>query len=499
MVGVVGLVQAVITRLLNVLVLVVGISLQLSFVVYWYIMSWNILPIRLLRDWLYRVPAWSPSKLEDEASDPDQAWSHHRLWLPKAKIHLHYVCTNPVTASVAAAIEDGQSKSASAVSGGKKPNDTGNRKPLMLFLHGFPEFWYTWRHQLREFRHHTHSHSSDGGGGGYGYDCVAIDLPGYNSSDKPRHFEFYEIRNLVAVLREIPAALGYDSVDTLVGHDWGGMLAWRLCEQYGTGVFQRLIIFNSPLPTLFGLHLCSNPAQMLKSYYMAMFQLPVIPELLAKYLVPAQPHHRIPVELGELKFQARALASPSSSASSPAAEPIPPVSWRSADVTEYLRFHARGGDAMYTAGINYYRHMFDCSLLVGADSWHQFIWQHLKRIVSGAAASGGVGSGSGMFQAIMKSPSSGSGGAPAASAAPPPTATSTATTTIHQPTLVVWGGNDSYLCRELVDSTDRYVPNVTIKFVPEGSHWSTQDQPTVTNRFIRDWLNSPASKLEQKS
>lgn len=80
-------------------------------------------------------------------------------------------------------------------------------KPLMLFVHGFPEFWYAWHEQLREF-------SRD-------YRAVALDMRGYNLSDKPAEVKAYRAKHLVEDLRQLIAHLGHQDC-VLVAHDWGG-------------------------------------------------------------------------------------------------------------------------------------------------------------------------------------------------------------------------------------------------------------------------------------
>src|SRR5208282_3850187 len=84
--------------------------------------------------------------------------------------------------------------------------------PLIVMIHGFPDFWYTWRDQMEAL--------SDQ------YQCVAIDQRGYNLSDKPKGVENYDARHLVNDVAAVIRALGRDKA-TIVGHDWGGMVAWN--------------------------------------------------------------------------------------------------------------------------------------------------------------------------------------------------------------------------------------------------------------------------------
>jgi len=112
----------------------------------------------------------------------------------------------------------------------------GSGDKLLLFLHGFPEFWYAWRHQLEFFS-------------ARGYKCVAVDMRGYNESDKPRGVSAYDRDLLMDDVRDLVAALGHQSC-TLVAHDWGGIVAWDVVRKY-PDIFERLVILNSPHPILF--------------------------------------------------------------------------------------------------------------------------------------------------------------------------------------------------------------------------------------------------------
>jgi pimeloyl-ACP methyl ester carboxylesterase len=140
---------------------------------------------------------------------------------------------------------------------------TQGQGPLMLFLHGFPEFWYSWRHQLAEF-------SRD-------YTCVALDLRGYNDSDKPEGIEAYRMEALVADIEGAIRRLGYNRC-ILVGHDWGGAIAWYFAYTHGA-MLESLIVMNLPHPAKFSAGL-SNPQQLLKSWYIGAFQIPWLPETL---------------------------------------------------------------------------------------------------------------------------------------------------------------------------------------------------------------------------
>jgi pimeloyl-ACP methyl ester carboxylesterase len=124
--------------------------------------------------------------------------------------------------------------------------------PLMLFLHGFPEFWYMWKQQLGEFSK-THF-------------TVAPDLRGYNLSSKPARVEDYKISFLVNDVKELIEKLGYKKA-ILVAHDWGGAIAWAFAIKHPQLV-EKLVILNAPHPAIFGRELRSNPEQQKASEYM---------------------------------------------------------------------------------------------------------------------------------------------------------------------------------------------------------------------------------------
>ena len=141
---------------------------------------------------------------------------------------------------------------------------TQGEGPLVLLLHGFPEFWYSWRHQIPELAQH--------------FKVVALDLRGYNNSDKPKDAKAYHITELIKDVQGVIKGLGYDDC-ILAGHDWGGAIAWSFAHRYPEMV-EKLIVMNMPHPAVFSKALKSSPQQMLKSWYIPFFQLPWLPELL---------------------------------------------------------------------------------------------------------------------------------------------------------------------------------------------------------------------------
>lgn len=143
---------------------------------------------------------------------------------------------------------------------------TQGEGPLMLMLHGFPEFWYSWRHQIPEF-------AKD-------HKVVALDLRGYNDSDKPQDAGSYTMDELLLDVEGVLQGLGYDRC-ILVGHDWGGAIAWCFTSAYPQYV-EKLIILNMPHPAKFreGLRTLE---QLQRSWYVFLFQLPWLPEFLLEW------------------------------------------------------------------------------------------------------------------------------------------------------------------------------------------------------------------------
>ena len=143
------------------------------------------------------------------------------------------------------------------VNGVKLHYVTRGTGPVLLFLHGFPEFWYMWRNQIAEFAR-THR-------------VIALDMRGYNLSDKPKKVKDYAMTELVADLRAFIAAVAGNSKVTLVGHDWGGAVIWAYAAYY-PGTLDKAVIISAPHPTLFQRELRSDPFQMQASSMMFMAQ-----------------------------------------------------------------------------------------------------------------------------------------------------------------------------------------------------------------------------------
>jgi len=137
---------------------------------------------------------------------------------------------------------------------------------LMLFLHGFPEFWYAWRAQLEEF--------------GLDHLAVAPDLRGYNLSDRPQDVKAYRAKVLVEDVRRLAGQLTSERF-VLVGHDWGGALAWSFAAAH-PGLLERLVIVNAPHPVPFARDLAHDQAQQQASRYMNLFRDPKAERVLSE-------------------------------------------------------------------------------------------------------------------------------------------------------------------------------------------------------------------------
>ena len=145
---------------------------------------------------------------------------------------------------------------------------TGHRDgPPIVLLHGFPEFWYGWRHQIGPLA-------------AAGFNVVALDQRGYNTSDKPPHVRDYNLDRLVADVDSVIVSLGVDRA-AVVGHDWGGIVAWWLAATRPERV-SRLVILNAPHPAVMRRALRTDPLQMLRSWYAFFMQIPRLTEWMSR-------------------------------------------------------------------------------------------------------------------------------------------------------------------------------------------------------------------------
>ncbi|KAK3601193.1 hypothetical protein CHS0354_004393 [Potamilus streckersoni] len=266
----------------------------------------------------------------------------------------------------------------------------GNKKkPLMLLVHGFPEFWYSWRYQLREFRKQ--------------YRVVAIDQRGYGDSDKPSGVKNYSTEKLTGDIKQLISALGYSRC-VLVGHDWGGAVAchFAMCNPE---MVEKLIILNCPHPAIFASYMRKNLEQFRKSWYMMFFQVPVLPE--------------IAFWANDFKLLESILLGEKGGVQS--------QETTAADIEAYKYCFSSKGSV--TNPLNYYRAAFRYPL-------------DKKNI-----------------------------------------------RLIEKPTMIIWGCPDVALNQELAPLAGKLVPDLTIKYIEDASHWIQQDRPNEVNKFIWEFLN----------
>jgi len=274
----------------------------------------------------------------------------------------------------------------------------GQDSQTILFLHGFPEFWYAWKNQLAEF--------------GQDYQAVAMDLRGYNLSDKPTPVEDYAAALLIADIKGMLDHLSKGRKAILVAHDWGGVLAWAFAAAHPE-YLEKLVIINAPHPAVFQRELQANPAQQKASAYMTLFRSP----------------------LAEATLSANHYAALAQAVFGGAAKP---EAFTAADRSAYLAAWAQPG--ALTGGLNYYR------------------------------------------AAKLGPPQ------PEVPAAKPDWLSQLPTLTITVPTLVIWGERDTALLSGNLDGLDKYVPRLTVKRIPNGTHWVIHEEPELINRSIREFI-----------
>jgi epoxide hydrolase 4 len=186
--------------------------------------------------------------------------------------------------------------------------------PLVLLLHGFPEAWFSYRWQMLALA-------------GAGYRAVAVDLRGYNLSDKPRGIGSYTLDRLTRDIAQLIRACGAERA-TVVGHDWGAVVAWVFAMRFPERL-EKLAILNGPHPAWIVHPQRLPPAQWLRSWYVLFFQLPWLPERLLR--------------AGGCWFLRRTLAR----------DPVRPGALGAEEIARYVQAWRQPG--ALTAGLNYYR------------------------------------------------------------------------------------------------------------------------------------------------
>jgi pimeloyl-ACP methyl ester carboxylesterase len=189
----------------------------------------------------------------------------------------------------------------------------GSEMKLCLLLHGFPEFWYSWRHQIPALA-------------GAGFRVLAPDLRGYNLSDKPFGVSAYRLDVLLEDVVGLIRHAGEERA-TVAGHDWGGVLAWHLPVSH-PGAVEKLVVLNAPHPAAYRRELRGGK-QLLRSWYVLFFQVPGLAEQV--------------LGAGDYDLVARMLRR----------QPVHHGAFTPEDVERYKHALARPG--ALTAALNYYR------------------------------------------------------------------------------------------------------------------------------------------------
>jgi pimeloyl-ACP methyl ester carboxylesterase len=272
------------------------------------------------------------------------------------------------------------------------------RGKLVMFVHGFPEFWYEWEKQLVEF--------------GQDYQAVAPDMRGYNLSSKPADVEKYHVKNLIEDLRALAQHLGHEKF-IMVAHDWGGAVAWSAAIRYPE-LLEKLIIINSPHPAVFARELLNNPDQQKASRYMLMLR-----SAEAERVLSGNNFARLKDVL--VQFGSK---------------------WEMTDEKRQKYIDAWSQPGALTGSLNYYR----ASPLYPPTS--KSVEEQISSILNLPKE---------MFA-------------------------------VKVPTLVIWGEEDRALLTGNLDGLEDYTEDLTVKRIPDGTHWVIHEQPELVNSLIRDFI-----------
>ncbi|MCE9524406.1 MAG: alpha/beta fold hydrolase [Alphaproteobacteria bacterium] len=272
----------------------------------------------------------------------------------------------------------------------------GTGDKFALLLHGFPESKFSWRYQMPLLAR-------------LGYTVWAPNMRGYGKTSRPPAIADYHIDHLVADVAALIDAAGAKST-LLMAHDWGAVVAWQVAIRKARPL-DRLVIMNLPHPACFMREL-KTWAQLKKSWYMFLFQIPWLPErLMTARKGEAVGRAFFNMAIDKSRFPAT--------------------------VTDEFRRSAIEPGAM-RAMLNYYRAAFR----------------------AGSAA---------------MNPQPG---------------------TVDAPTLMIWGLEDSALDRATTVGTDKYVKDLTLRYLPGVSHWVQQEAPEKVNAMIEAWLTGAPVPIE---
>ncbi|MBA2664827.1 MAG: alpha/beta hydrolase [Bradymonadaceae bacterium] len=263
---------------------------------------------------------------------------------------------------------------------------------LVVLLHGFPEFWYSWRHQIVALVE-------------AGFRVIAPDQRGYNLSEKPTKLAAYSTDQLADDVAGIIEAAGHQKAH-IVGHDWGGAVSWWFAERHSERL-SSLAVLNCPHHSVFQKALKSDFAQMRRSWYIVLFQVPGLIERI-----------------------------------------FPMNDWGAG--VKILRDTVRKG-AFSEADIALYK-----------TAWAQP--GAFKSMIS-------------WYRAAAKNFNERGGKRP-----------------IEQPTLVIWGEQDTALGRNMAQPSAERSTNGRVEFLPHASHWVMQDAPEEVNALLVGFLSGLKSK-----
>jgi pimeloyl-ACP methyl ester carboxylesterase len=269
---------------------------------------------------------------------------------------------------------------------------------LIMFVHGFPEFWAEWENQLIEF--------------GSDHQAVALDMRGYNLSAKPEDVGAYHARDLIEDLRALAGYLGHQKF-ILVAHDWGGAVAWSVAMRHPECI-EKLIIINAPHPAVFARELLNSPEQQKASQYMLLFRSPKAERVLSENSY---------ARLMDVLFQFGSK-------------------WEMTEQVRLKYIEAWSQPGALTGGLNYYR----ASPLYPPTSPEDV--QKISGILN-------------LPREMLA---------------------------VKVPTLVIWGEEDQALLTGNLDGLEEYVDHLTVRRIPDGTHWVTHEQPERVNGIIRDFL-----------
>jgi pimeloyl-ACP methyl ester carboxylesterase len=259
-------------------------------------------------------------------------------------------------------------------------------KPVIL-LHGFPDFWAGWKRQIGPLAE-------------AGYRVIVPDQRGYNLSDKPRGISAYRLDLLAKDVVGLMDASGFPK-SIVVGHDWGGVVAWATAALYPERV-ERLAVLDAPYPPVVYRTMLTHPKQILKSWYIYFFQLPKLPEAMM-----GRNHWNTLVN--NLR------------------KTTPPGTLGREDFEDYQE--AWDQNNAITSMLNWYRAQV----------------QHPTRLPS-----------------------------------PPP---------LEMPALVLWGGRDFALGRELAEASVKLCKNGELVVFENANHWIQMEQAQEVNRRLLEFFN----------